>query len=77
MGRVYFKSIHPCHTGGCHVEFYSVVTQEDFPVIPDIGYNKWDALGKIISCTQSRGLKKIKNKKCNFHAQDSRKARIQ
>lgn len=28
MGRVYFKSIN--HTGGCHVEFYSVVTQKDF-----------------------------------------------
>lgn len=27
MGRVYFKSIN--HTGGCHVEFYSVVTQKD------------------------------------------------
>lgn len=28
MGRVCFKSIN--HIGGCHVEFYSVVTQKDF-----------------------------------------------
>lgn len=42
--KVYFKSIHPRHAGGCHVEFYSVVTQERFfLVIPDIRYNKWDA----------------------------------
>lgn len=42
MGRVYFKSIN--HTGGCHVEFYSVVTQKDFFFpgggVPDEGCNK-------------------------------------